>query len=629
MVPSPGAHAEGRPVTSPAGPAPLLGRRIVLFDERPTATSGTLRSVSSLRHLLTLLVLAGVSAVAAAQGLPPEKLEALVSPIASFPDPLLSQVLMAAGFPDQVVAAAKWVSANPKVTGKDLEAALQGQSWDPSVKALCSSPDVLVRMMSEHMDWTRDLGVAYRNQRDAVLLAVQQVRSRAPAAGNPSTQEQTVQVGAVAAAQSAPPADAKAPAEGLLPEKLEALVSPIALFPDPLLGQVLVAAGLPDQVVAAANWAKANPKVTGKDIDAALKGQSWDASVKALCSFPDVLVKMMSEHMDWTRDLGVAYRSQKDAVLFAVQQLRARALAAGNLKSTKEQTVQVDAIPEAEATEGTATTVIRIEPTNPQVIYVPVYSPTVVYGTWVYPAYPPPPVYPPGYVAGAAMVSFSIGFAIGSSAWRYPPYPAYPRYPAYPPPRPPPAARPPASGTRPPSGGTAPPPSGGTAPPPSASTRPGTPSQQPAGGGGRNPSGGSPPSASTRPSSPQGGAGVSNQLPSGGAGAGGGPSASTRPSGPQGGAGVSNQLPSGGAGGGRSPSQLPSGGAGGGRSPGQSPASGTGDRGWGGGGARPSQGGSAFQGMNNGGQARAQSTRGNASSGGSRGGGGGRGGGRR
>jgi uncharacterized membrane protein YgcG len=454
-------HPEGSLVTSPAGHALVFGRRVVLFGGRPAATSGTLGAVSSLRPLLSFLVLVGVSAVAAAQ--------------------------------------------------------------------------------------------------------------------------------------SAPPAGAGAKAEGLPPEKLEALVSPIASFPDRLLGQVLAAACLPDQVVAAANWVKANPKVTGKDLEAALQGQSWDASVKALCSFPEVLVKMMSEHMDWTRDLGLAYRNQKDAVLFAVQQLRARALAAGNLKSTKEQTVQVDAIPEAEATEGTATTIIRIEPTNPQVIYVPVYSPTVVYGTWVYPAYPPPPVYPPGYVAGAAMVSFSIGFAIGSSAWRYPPYPVYPRYPAYPPPRPPAGARPPASGAR--------PPSGGTAPPPSASTRPGTPSQQPAGGGGRNPSAGSPPSASTRPAGPQG-------------------------------AGVSNQLPSGGAGGGRAPSQLPSGGAGGGRSPSQSPAGGTGDRGWGGGGgggggggARPSQGGSAFQGMNNGGQARAQSTRGNASYSGARSGGGSRGGG--
>ena len=239
-----------------------------------------------------------------------------------------------------------------------------------------------------------------------------------------------------------PPAPGAAAAGALAPEQLEALVSPVALFPDPLLGQVFEAATRLPQVLEAAKWVQANPGVTGKDLDAALQGQPWDASVKAMVSFPDVM-KMMTEHQDWARDLGDAYRTQRDAVLYAVQQLRARALAAGNLASSPQQTVKVEAVPEAQADGGTAgDTIIRIEPANPQVIYVPTYSPTVVYGTWAYPAYPPPPVYPPGYVAGAAMVSFSIGFAIGSSYWRYPPYPPYPRYPPYPPPRPPAPIRP-------------------------------------------------------------------------------------------------------------------------------------------------------------------------------------------
>jgi hypothetical protein len=93
---------------------------------------------------------------------------------------------------------------------------------------------------------------------------------------------------------------------------------------------------------------------------------------------------------------------------------------AGNLKSSSQQTVKVEQ--GGAASDGTTTTIIRIEPAQPQVVYVPVYSPTVVYGTWAYPAYPPPPVYPPGYVMGATAISFSIGFAIGSSYWRYPPW---------------------------------------------------------------------------------------------------------------------------------------------------------------------------------------------------------------
>src|SRR5262249_54078685 len=232
------------------------------------------------------------------------------------------------------------------------------------------------------------------------------------------------------------------------PEALESIASPIALFPDPLLGQVLEASTRPQEVADAAAFLKAHPSLSGKDLDAALKDKSWDASVKALVALPDVL-KMLSEHQDWARDIATAYRSQKDSLLFAVQQLRSRAMEAGNLKSSSQQTVKVEQ--GGAAPDGSSTTIIRIEPAQPQVVYVPVYSPTVVYGTWAYPAYPPPPVYPPGYVAGTAIVSFSIGLAIGSSYWRYPPYPPYPRYPPYPPPRPPPPSgtQPPAAGTRP------------------------------------------------------------------------------------------------------------------------------------------------------------------------------------
>ncbi len=133
-----------------------------------------------------------------------------------------------------------------------------------------------------------------------------------------------------------------------------------------------------------------------------LEAQPWDPSVKSLVNFPEVLA-MMSERLDWTQKLGDAFLAQQKDVMGTIQKLRAKAQAAGNLKTTKEQKVIVEK------------ETIIIEPASPQVIYVPTYNPTVVYGVWAYPAYPPYPVYPPGYVAGAAFVT---GVAVGA-AWGY------------------------------------------------------------------------------------------------------------------------------------------------------------------------------------------------------------------
>jgi hypothetical protein len=221
-----------------------------------------------------------------------------------------------------------------------------------------------------------------------------------PAQPPPPPPKQPAAQPAPAAAPAAPPAQAAPPSTqgGFAPEALEAIVSPIALFPDPLLGQVLEASLRPQEVAEASAFLKAHPSLAGKELEAALKDKPWDQSVKALAALPDVL-KMLSEHQDWARDLGTAYRTQRESVLFAVQQMRSRAMEAGNLKSSSQQTVRVEK--GGTASDGTATTIIYIEPAQPQVVYVPVYSPTVVYGTWAYPAYPPPPVYPPGYVVGA------------------------------------------------------------------------------------------------------------------------------------------------------------------------------------------------------------------------------------
>ena len=170
------------------------------------------------------------------------------------------------------------------------------------------------------------------------------------------------------------------------PEEIEQLVAPIALYPDSLVSQILMASTYPLEVVQADRWVKANKTLKGDALTAALEKQPWDPSMKSLVNFPQVLA-MMSEKLDLTQRLGDAFLAQQKDVMDAVQRLRAKAQAQGNLQTTKEQTVIVEQ-PEAQ------TTVIKIEPADPQVVYVPSYNPTVVYGAWPYPAYPPYAYYP-------------------------------------------------------------------------------------------------------------------------------------------------------------------------------------------------------------------------------------------
>ncbi len=194
----------------------------------------------------------------------------------------------------------------------------------------------------------------------------------------------------------------------LKPEELDQLAAPIALYSDDLLSQVLMASTYPMEVVMADRWAKENSKLTGDALAKALADQTWDPSVKSLVNVPQVL-SMMSEKLDWTVKLGDAFLANEKSVMDAVQRLRAKANAQGNLKTSAQQTVIVEPGP---------TQVIRIESPSPQVIYVPTYNPTVVYGAWPYPAYPPYYYYPPGYTAGVAAVSFGVGVACGM-AWGY------------------------------------------------------------------------------------------------------------------------------------------------------------------------------------------------------------------
>ena len=206
----------------------------------------------------------------------------------------------------------------------------------------------------------------------------------------------------------APASPAAAGAKAFSQQELDQLLAPIALYPDALLAQVLMASTYPLEVVAADRWAKANPGLKDKALEDALQQQSWDPSVKSLAVFPQVLT-MMSEKIDWTQKLGDAFLAQQKDVLATAQALRAKAAEQGTLKDTKKQKVTT------EKTEST--TVIKIEPTNPEVVYVPTYNPTVVYGAWPYPAYPPYYYYPPGYVAGGALLGFTAGVIVGGALW--------------------------------------------------------------------------------------------------------------------------------------------------------------------------------------------------------------------
>jgi hypothetical protein len=184
-------------------------------------------------------------------------------------------------------------------------------------------------------------------------------------------------------------------------EELAQMLAPIALYPDSLIAQILMASTYPLEVVEAERWLRQNKNLKGDELDNALQEKTWDPSVKSLCHFPDVLIAM-SDKLDQTRKLGDAFLSQEDDVMATIQELRRKAQDQGNIKTTKEQQVIVE--------QGD----ISIEPANPEVVYVPVYDPLYVYGPWWYPAYPPYYwYYPPGFVITGGFISFGPGIFIG------------------------------------------------------------------------------------------------------------------------------------------------------------------------------------------------------------------------
>lgn len=196
--------------------------------------------------------------------------------------------------------------------------------------------------------------------------------------------------------ESADSAGGAADAAPMSAAELQALVAPIALYPDALVAQILAAATFPDQVAVADYWVQQNHQLTGASLMQAVDKQSWDASVKALTQFPTVLDNL-AKNLTWTSSLGEAYHDQASEVMAAVQALRAKAKAEGNLKSTPQMSV----------VQQTPQTIV-IQPANPQVVYVPEYNPAVVYGY---------PYVTPGYTAAAVAsgaLAFGAGIALGS-----------------------------------------------------------------------------------------------------------------------------------------------------------------------------------------------------------------------
>ncbi|AIY44132.1 Exonuclease SbcC [Collimonas arenae] len=238
---------------------------------------------------------------------------------------------------------------------------------------------------------------------------------------------------------SVPPAPQAQAAPAYVPptaDQLYQLVGPIALFPDKLVAQVLAASSYPDQVSAADNWLAQNKNLKGNQLQDAANQQPWDVSVKGLTQFPSVL-DQMAHNIPWTSALGDAYVNDPTDVMNAIQVMRQRAAASGNLKNSKQQRIAVAPRVQEEPPSGYAPPpdeppiydgpevippppqTYVIEPAEPDVVYVPAYNPGVVYGEPlpVYPGYyyePPPVYYPPGEIITAGVLTFGLGVAVGA-----------------------------------------------------------------------------------------------------------------------------------------------------------------------------------------------------------------------
>jgi hypothetical protein len=198
---------------------------------------------------------------------------------------------------------------------------------------------------------------------------------------------------------------AEAPEEKLSADQLDSLVAPIALYPDELLAQTLAASTYPLELIQLQQWLAKNKDLKDKALADAVAKQPWDPAVQSMAAVPEV-VKRLSDDIQWTTELGDAFLDQQADVMDAVQRMRKKAEEKGALKSNEQQTVETKVVE--------SKTVIVVQPTNPEVVYVPSYNPTVVYPP---PVYPYPPVYYPPYYPGAGLVSFGVGMAMGAAIW--------------------------------------------------------------------------------------------------------------------------------------------------------------------------------------------------------------------
>jgi hypothetical protein len=209
---------------------------------------------------------------------------------------------------------------------------------------------------------------------------------------------------ALAVNQAQPPASSGGQAATIPPDQLDSLVAPIALYPDPMLSQVLIASTYPLEIIQLQQWLNQHKGLSEKALADEVKKQKWDPTIQGLAALPDV-VKLLAENIKWTTDLGNAFLAQQGDVMAAVQRMRQKAQDSGNLKSSEQQKVETKTVESKQ--------VIVIEQAKPEVVYVPSYNPTVVYGAPVY-AYPPIAYPPPGYYAAGMAISFGVGVAMGA-----------------------------------------------------------------------------------------------------------------------------------------------------------------------------------------------------------------------
>jgi hypothetical protein len=202
----------------------------------------------------------------------------------------------------------------------------------------------------------------------------------------------------------APPANAGETAPKLTGDQLEALVAPVALYPDELLSQALIASTYPLEIIQAQQFMAKNAKLKGDELEKAVAKQNWDPSVQATAVMPDLL-KRLSEDITWTTNLGNAFLAQQQDVMDAVQRLRMKAKNDGKLASNDKMKVETQVVEKE--------TVVVIQQASPQVVYVPTYNPTVIWGPPVYPY--PPVYYPPPPPPGAMLFSFGVGMAMGAA----------------------------------------------------------------------------------------------------------------------------------------------------------------------------------------------------------------------